>query len=277
MQITPLSEHTGAEVTGIDLTVAVSDAQRRRLNEAFVEHSVLVVREQSLDPHAFVRAARLFGEVFQQHNTRFALESCPQVHYVSNQDFHPDGSRYIPGSGYHTDHSNDGRPPKATVLHAVELPDRGGDTQFVNMHEAYASLPPSLRDAVEGRQAVHVYQSRHSARKLMALPKSGGGTVPASVTHPLVRVHPQSGRLALYLNPIRIESIEGMEETEALELLDALLAHATRVEHEYRHQWRVGDLTLWDNRCLLHRANGDYDMAQRRYLYRLMLRDEARD
>ena len=270
--ITPLSPHTGAEVRGIDLTRGVDDATRARLNRAFVEHSVLVIREQKFSPPQMLDAVRLFGEVFEQHNSRFALPDFPLIHYISNKDFFPDGTRYIPGEGYHTDHSNDAQPPKATVLHAVELPDVGGDTQYVNMHLAYETLPAATRARVDGLKAVHVYQSRHSARKLMGLDAARREQVPEAVIHPIVRTHPESGRKSLYINPIRLESIVGMAEPEALALLDELLAHATQASHEYRHKWQPGDLTIWDNRCLLHKANGDYDMDQTRYLYRVMLR-----
>lgn len=272
LSIMPLSPHTGAEVRGVDLTRGVDDATRAHLNRAFVEHSVLVIRDQKFSPPQMLDAVRLFGEVFEQHNSRFALPQCPLVHYISNKDFFPDGTRYIPGEGYHTDHSNDAQPPKATVLHAVELPDTGGDTQFVNMHRAYETLPDAIKARVEGLKAVHVYQSRHSARKLMGLDPSRRERVPEAVIHPIVRTHPESGRKSLYINPIRIESIVDMAEPEALSLLDGLLAHATQRSHEYRHKWRLGDFTIWDNRCLLHKANGDYDMEQTRYLYRVMLR-----
>jgi taurine dioxygenase len=120
---------------------------------------------------------------------------------------------------------------------------------------------------------MHVYQSRFSERKLMALPETA--RVPDGVWHPLVRTHPESGRRSIYLNPIRTEAIEGMQEADALALLDELLAHATQPQFEYRHQWRQGDMVMWDNRCLLHKANGDYDMAQERYLYRIMLKGDA--
>ncbi len=275
LSITPLSPHTGAEVRGVDLTRGIDEATRARLNRAFVEHSVLVIRDQKFSPPQMLDAVRLFGEVFEQHNSRFALPECPLVHYISNKDFFPDGTRYIPGEGYHTDHSNDVQPPKATVLHAVELPDVGGDTQFVNMHRAYETLPDATKARVEGLKAVHVYQSRHSARKLMGLDPSRRERVPEAVIHPIVRTHPESGRKSLYINPIRIEGIVGMAEPEALSLLDELLAHATQLSHEYRHKWQPGDLTIWDNRCLLHKANGDYDMEQTRYLYRVMLRGTA--
>ncbi len=272
MNITKLSDHTGAEVTGVDLTRPIDAATQARLNQAFVEHSVLVVRDQKMDPHQVLTAVQLFGEVFIQHNTRFALPECPQIHYISNQDKFPDGTRYIPGEGYHTDHSNDARPPKATVLYAVTLPDRGGDTQYVNMHRAYETLPAATKARIAGLQAIHVYQNSHSTRKLMGLSEANKERVPNAVLHPIVRTHPETGRKAIYINPIRIEGILGLAHAEALPLLDELLEHAIQPQHQYRHQWRQGDLTMWDNRCLLHKANGDYDMNQLRYLYRVMLK-----
>ena len=275
LSITPLSPHTGAEVRGIDLTGGIDEATRAQLNRAFVDHSVLVIRDQTLSPTQMLDAVRLFGEVFEQHNTKFSLPDCPLVHYISNKDFFPDGRRYIPGEGYHTDHSNAAEPPKATVLHAIELPDAGGDTQFVNMQVAYETLPDATRARIDGLKAVHVYQSRHSARKLMDLTATRREQVPEAVVHPIVRTHPESGRKSIYINPIRIEAILDMDEPEALALLDELLAHATQPDHEYRHKWQPGDLVIWDNRCLLHKANGDYDMDQTRYLYRVMLRGDV--
>jgi len=273
--ITKLSSHTGAEVQGVDLTRPLQPAECERLYRAFVERSVLVIRSQRLDAPQFLAAMQNFGEIFPQHNSRFAVPECPQIHYISNQDKLEDGSVYIPGEGYHTDHSNDAIPPKATALHAVRLPATGGDTQFVNMHEAYDALDEAMRRRIDGRLARHVYQSRYSARKLPQLPGERRETIgTASVLHPLVRTHPESGRKAIYLNPIRIEEIVGMETGEALALLDELLAHATDLRFEYRHEWRIGDVVIWDNRCLLHKANGDYPVAQVRYLYRLMLRGE---
>jgi taurine dioxygenase len=265
--LTKLSDHTGVEVRGVDLAHPVDDALRARLNRAFSEHSVLVVRGQHLSPHQVLDAVQLFGEIFPQQDKKFSLPECPLIHYVSNQDSYRDGTRYIPGAGYHTDHSNAVAPPKATVLHAVKLPDRGGDTQYVNMHRAYEGLPASMQRRIDGLRA--------SARKLMALSEENRKVIPDAVLHPLVRTHRETGRRAIYLNPIRIEGIEGMAETDALALLDELLEHARQPAYEYRHQWRPGDLVIWDNRCLLHKANGDYDMTQVRYLYRIMLQGDV--
>jgi taurine dioxygenase len=275
MEIRRLTDHAGAEAVGIDLTRPVSAETKAALNQAFVDHSVLVVREQSLDPDQVLAAVELFGSVFHQHNTRFAIPETPQIHYISNQDRYPDGRRYIPGEGWHTDHSNDARPPKATVLHAVTLPDRGGDTQFANMAAAYAGLPSATKDRITSLMAIHVYQSSHSARQLMGLSEANKQRVPNAVLHPVVRTHPENGRKSIYLNPIRIEGILGMDHKEALPLLDELLEHATQEKFQYRHEWRSGDLVMWDNRCLLHKANGDYDMDQTRYLYRVMLQGDV--
>lgn len=275
MEIRPLTDHTGAEVLGIDLARPVDEAARAALNRAFVAHHVLAIRGQQLAPPQVLAAVRLFGEVFPQHNTRFALPDCPEIHYLSNQDSFPDGRRYIPGEGWHTDHSNDTRPPKATALHAVSLPDRGGDTQFANMAAAWDALPATGRARLDGLIAIHVYQSSHSARKLMSLSDANRERVPNAVLHPLARRHPESGATSIYINPIRIEGILGLDHREALPLLGELLEHATQERFQYRHAWRPGDLVLWDNRCLLHKANGDYDMGQTRYLYRVMLQGDV--
>ncbi len=270
--ITDLTEHTGAEVRGIDLSVGVDEATSERLNQAFVNRSVLVIRGQALSSHQLRDAVRLFGDVFPQHNIRFALPECPEIHFISNQDKFPDGRRYIPGEGWHTDHSNDARPPKATVLHAVTLPSCGGDTQFANMAAAYDALPAARRERLSGLTAIHVYQSSHSARQLMALPDAAKQRVPNAVLHPIVRTHPESGRRSIYINPIRIEGIVGLDHKEALPLLDELLEFGTAPRFQYRHKWQPGDLVMWDNRCLLHKANGDYNMNEVRYLYRVMLK-----
>ncbi len=272
--VKPLSAHTGAEISGVDLGKPLDETIRKGLNQAFDDHAVLCIRDQKLDAPQFLEAMKVFGDIFPQHNPRFAVPECPLIHYISNQDKTEDGKVFIPGEGYHTDHSNDEMPPKATALHAVKLPDSGGDTQFVNMYEAYEGLPEATRRRIDGRMAKHVYQSRYSERKLPKLPGEKKRIETGAVVHPLVRTHPRTGRKALFINPIRIEEIEGLTEAETLPLLDDLLEHATQEKFQYRHKWRSGDVVIWDNRCLLHKANGDYPVEQVRYLYRLMLKGE---
>lgn len=272
--ITPLTNHTGAEVIGLDFTQPIDIETRVTLNRAFAERHVLVMRDQHFTPEQFKAAAQLFGEP-QPHDKRERhVAGHPDVEYISNDEI-VDGKRIIPGETFHTDHSNHPRPPKATTLFAVELPTSGGDTQYVNMHDAYDDLAEDTKQKIEGLKAVHVYQSKYSPRLLGKISEESRHNLPPPGIHPLVRTHPENGRKALFLNPVRMESIIGMEDKQALALIDELMRHATQKKYEYRHRWRHGDWVLWDNRSVMHQANPDYDMAQRRYLYRLMLKGET--
>jgi taurine dioxygenase len=272
--ITPLTNHTGAEVIGLDFTQPIDIETRVTLNRAFAERHVLVMRDQHFTPEQFKAAAQLFGEL-QPHDKRERhVAGHPDVEYISNDEI-VDGKRIIPGETFHTDHSNHPRPPKATTLFAVELPTSGGDTQYVNMHDAYDDLAEDTKQKIEGLKAVHVYQSKYSPRLLGKISEESRRNLPPPGIHPLVRTHPENGRKALFLNPVRMESIIGMEDKQALALIDELMRHATQKKYEYRHRWRHGDWVLWDNRSVMHQANPDYDMAQRRYLYRLILKGET--
>ena len=272
--ITPLSDHTGAEVTGLDFTKPVDPDTKATLNRAFADRHVLVMREQHFDPDQFKVAAQVFGEL-QIHDKREQhVPGYPDVYYVSN-DIFKDGKRIIPGETFHTDHSNHPRPPKATTLFAVELPSSGGDTQYVNMHDAYDDLPQATKQRIDALKAVHVYESKYSPRTLGRLSEESARKVPPPGIHPLVRRHPENGRKALFLNPVRMEAIVGMEDADALKLIDELMQHATQKKYEYRHKWRHGDWVMWDNRSVMHQANPDYDMRERRCLYRLLLKGEV--
>jgi taurine dioxygenase len=272
--ITPLTDHTGAEVVGLDCSRPIEAETRSALNRAFAKHHVLVMRDQHFAPDQFVAAAQLFGELQPHDKKERHVPGHPAVEYITNQEV-VDGKRIIPGETFHTDHSNHPRPPKATTLFAVELPSSGGDTQFVNTHDAYDDLPEETKRKIDGLKAVHVYLSKYSPRPLGKITEESRKNLPPPALHPLVRTHPENGRKALFLNPVRMESIVGMADTDALKLIDDLMRHATQKKYEYRHKWRNGDWVLWDNRSLMHQANPDYDMNERRYLYRLMLKGEA--
>jgi taurine dioxygenase len=271
--VTPLTRHTGAEVRGLDLNRGVDPETRAALNRAFLDHHVLAIRGQSFTPPQFLAAAQIFGELFQHDKREMHVPGWPQMYYVSNEQTVP-GKRYISGETFHTDHSNHPSPPKATLLYPVALPSSGGDTQYVNMHEAYDDLSPALKEEIAGLKAVHVYLSKYSPRELRPLSEESRHLVPPPGIHPLVRTHPETGRKALYLNPVRIEAIEGIADEEALALVTRLMEHAIQEKYEYRHQWRHGDMVIWDNRSVIHKANPDYDMSERRYLYRLMLKGD---
>src|SRR5262245_26069029 len=272
--ITPLTDHTAAEVVGLDFTQPVDTDTRSTLIRAFADRHVLVMRDQHFNPDQFVTAARIFGELLPHDKKERHVPGHPEVEYISNEEI-VDGKRIIPGETFHTDHSNHPRPPKATTLFAVELLSSGGDTQFVNTCDAYDDLPKETKQRIDGLQAVHVYLSKYSPRPLGSITEDSRRNLPPPGVHPLVRTHPENGRKALFLNPVRIESIVGMEDKDALKLIDELMRHATQKKYEYRHKWSHGDWLLWENSSLMHQANPDYDMNELRDLYRLMLQGEA--
>tara|TARA_Y100000746_G_scaffold197521_1_gene180274 strand:- start:94 stop:927 length:834 start_codon:yes stop_codon:yes gene_type:complete len=267
-----LSNILGMEINDIDLKNIVEKSVEIKLQKLFLDNSVLVVRNQNLNANQFQKSAEIFGTIFKQHNSRFSLKENPLVHYISNQDKFEDGKIYIPGEGFHTDHSNDIHPPKATILLAKEIPSFGGDTQFVNMNKLYEHLPQVLKSKIKNLKAEHVYQSKHSKRKLMSLKNDVNHN--KKVVHPLIRTHPETGLKCLYINPIRIEKISNYNEQQTIDLLNELMELVKSKKFEYRHKWQVGDFVIWDNRILMHKANGDYDMNERRYLFRIMLKGD---
>src|SRR6516225_8220318 len=206
--IMPLTEHTGAEVVGLDFTKPIDREICETLNGAFAERHVLVIRDQHFTPDEFKSATELFGELQPHDKKEHHVPGHPDVSYVSNDEF-VNGRRIIPGETFHTDHSNHPRPPKATTLFAVALPSHGGDTQYVNMHSAYDDLPAETKQKIDGLKALHVYLSKYSPRELRPLSEDSARQVPPPGVHPLVRTHPENGRKALYLNPVRIEGIIG--------------------------------------------------------------------
>ena len=262
----------GAEVTGVDLTKPLDAATKRALHDAWIEHAVLVIRDQNLTPPQFSAAAQIFGDLMEQQLKKFTLPEHPEVGTISSRDLPiVDGKLRVRGEQYHTDHSNYKEPPKATTLHAIALPKFGGDTQFVDVRAAFDDLPAETRERLVKLRSPHVYESSQSPRKMAALSPEERAKVPQTV-QPLVIRHPENGRAALYLNTGRMEGIEGMPADEGFKLIDELYAHATQPKYEYRHQWRAGDMVIWDNRSVMHQANADYDPAEYRFLYRIMLK-----
>ena len=271
LKLNKLSNILGLEILNLDLRNVIDKKLKIKLNDLFIENKVLVIRKQFLNPNEFQKAAEIFGKIFRQHNSKFSLKENPLVHYISNEDKFPDGKVYIPGEGFHTDHSNDKIPPKATILLSKEIPSYGGDTQFINMNLLYENLSNEMKNKIKDLKAKHVYQSKFSKRKLMSIKNQDHKN--NEVFHPLVKIHPETGLKSLYINPIRIEQISNYSDEKTLDLIDELMEHVNSLKFEYRHKWEVGDFVIWDNRTLMHKANGDYDMSEKRYLYRLMLQD----
>jgi taurine dioxygenase len=274
MDIKPLSNVMGAEVTGIDLGQPLSAADRDRLYKAFLDHLLLCVRDQRFaDVGAFLDGARNFGEPKVQHLESYRSDRYPEAGVVSSEDRDvKDGKRIVRGTMFHTDESFVAEPPKATVLFAVQIPGKGGNTRYVNMRMAYEALDSGTKAQIDNLTAIHYYGKKRDGRKVPSLTDEQMKNTP-SVPHPVVRTHDETGVKALYVHETMTDYIVGMESAESEALLWRLYDHSTRnPEFQYHHEWRTGDFVIWDNRATLHAATADYAENEKRLLYRTMIK-----
>jgi taurine dioxygenase len=272
---TPLSEVAGAEIAGVDLSRPIDEGLREEILQAFLAHQLLVFRRQALTPAQQAAFSESFGPL-EEHVIRLRDGSKPPpVHVVSNLDAdgNPTERPHSHGNYYwHTDKSYHAVPSLLTILHAIELPPSGGgDTQFANMTLAWRALPERTKRAIADLRAVHSWEaSRRNTGNRPASEEEKRERPP--VSHPVVRTHPDSGAKSLYIGT-HTSHVEGMPQDEGAALLDGLLQHATQSRFVYTHLWQPGDLVMWDNRCLLHRALANYDMGRhRRVLHRTVVR-----
>jgi taurine dioxygenase len=273
--VRPTGAALGAEVQGVD--VRALDAEVfGTIHEAWLEHQVLLFRDQALTDDDLVAFSRRFGELdeapMQETGRRF-VEGHPEIYVVSNvtRDGVAIGSLGAGEAVWHTDMSYLPDPPKASVLYALEVPPSGGDTSFCSMYAAWDALPDQLRRRVDGARVKHdgTYNSGGYPRQGVT-PTDDPRTSPGTL-HPLVYVHPETGRRGLYLGRRRNAYIEGLSLAESGALLDEIWASATCDALTWRHHWRVGDLVLWDNRCTMHRRDA-FDPAMRRVMHRTQIR-----
>jgi taurine dioxygenase len=274
----PLSEAGGATITGLDVSTPLPPSRREQIREAFRAHHFLVFPEQVLSREQQFEFIANFGEIERHGGRNAQTKRYTAAHVITNldSDGNPVDRSTSPVSNYrwHTDKPYYPAPPMLTALYAVELPPRGGDTEFANTAIGYAALAGATKRRIEGLRVVFYWGA--GARKPDASPRS-----PAElrehppVDHPLVRTHPETGRRALYLGN-HASHVLGMPEAEGRALLDELLEHTTQPQFVYTHRWRIGDLVMWDNRCLLHRAVANYEMGRyRRVLHRSVVRGTA--
>jgi alpha-ketoglutarate-dependent taurine dioxygenase len=266
-----LGGHMAAAVEGIDLNQPLHCAAREALHGAVLEKLVLCIRDQALTPKAYLEAMRAFGyPLIRKQVTQHA--EIPEINILSpeERDIFGDGKRLVNGAFWHTDDSFKAAPCSLTMLYGVEVPPVGGDTQFANMYAAYDDLTSEMKRRIAGLRVIHKYQSTRTVNPVAMLSAEEMAKVPP-VVHPLVPTHPETGRKTLYMNPNRMEAIVGMARKESDQLLDELIAHATQPKYQYRHKWRRGDIVIWDNRCLMHKANADYPDGARRLMYRIII------
>jgi taurine dioxygenase len=272
LALTRLGDALGIAAEGLDLNEALDSGTIATLRRALLDHLVLCLRGQQLSPKAYLAAMRAFGTPIDQVRLAQRHPEATEIMILSSEDRDAlgDNERIIVGAHWHSDDSYRAVPCSLTMLYGVEVPPSGGDTQFTNMYRAYDDLPAAIKQKVAGLRAVHRYESSRRGTRVMTLTVDEAETVP-DVTHPLVRVHPETGRKALYLNPNRMECIAGLPRAESDRLLDELITYATAERYQYRHRWRRGDILIWDNRCTMHKANGDYPADARRVMHRIMV------
>jgi taurine dioxygenase len=268
--ILPTGTVLGAEIRGLDLAQPMDDHTFEAVDDAFARFGVIFFRNQRIRPQQQVAFTRRFGAIeFNIFGERWSVPGAPEIVVVSNvtENGKPVGVRRA-GENWHSDMCYTARPPRGTMLYAIETPALHGlplgDTEFASTAAAWDALPDDLRRRIEGRRAVFDF----TGRKRAFPPTADEIARNPPVTHPIVRTHPRSRRKCLYVMRDDCTGIEGIPAEEAEALIAALADHIVKPQFIYRHQWRPGDVLMWDNCTVQHRAIQDYDLPQRRLMHR---------
>ena len=262
----------GAEITGVDVRT-LDDAAFSKIYQAWLDSNVIVVRDQSLQIGDYLRYSLRFGVISPHPSKSTRHPDCPEVTLLGANKFRADGSLdpeiYSRGAqGFHTDGSYEKVPFKATQLYALAIPSRGGDTFFSSGYAAYEELPQRLKQRLEGRVGTFKYGG---LRKLNLLLNEEDRNA-APVRHPLIQLHPETGRKLLYFDQGKILTIEGLDADESAATIEEMKAYFVQPPCQYRHQWRKGDVVIWDNRCSYHKAAGDYPPEEDRIHWRVSIK-----
>lgn len=279
LSVAPTGRALGAEVKNVDLK-RLDEPTFASFLRAFHDHSVLLVRGQTLSDQDLIAFSRRFGELdwapVQENGRRF-VDGFPEIYIVSNvkQNGEPIGSLGAGEAVWHTDMSYLDTPPIASALYALEIPPVGGNTSFCSMYAVYEALPDELKRRIAGLQIKHdgTYNSGGFLRQGVT-PTDDPRTSPGAI-HPLVCTHPDTGRQMLYLGRRRNAYLVGLELAESEMLLEQLWSHVARPEFAWEHVWQVGDLVIWDNRCTMHRRD-PFDDSARRIMHRTQMKGTAR-
>lgn len=272
MKIVPLDAPLGARIEGICWQDATKPDVAAALNKALGEYLLVVVPGRPMTAPLMRDFASAFGKPRTQLLRYKRNNEVPEVSTMVST-LMADGTTdktALRSEDWHTDDSYMAVPAKATLLHNMETPSHGGRTWFCNMHTVYEALPESTRKRVDGKRAIHAYDTTRARNRPSVRTAQEIAETP-DVEHPLVRTHPDTGRKALYLNFNRLDRILGLERAESDELLDELAAEARKPKHHFGHQWTVGDCVVWDNRATMHRVDVDYPLGERRIMQRVLI------
>jgi taurine dioxygenase len=270
LELEPCTEVVGAEVRGIDLSVPLDDTSRDEIRRALLEWKVLFFRDQHLTSAQQVAFARRFGDL-EHHPFLRTGDSAEVVRFEKGEDLDKPGSVGTE-NGWHSDVTWRTEPAMGSILRAVEVPDRGGDTLWADMGCAYDNLPEDLRERIDDMRAVHSFvhvfgYAMSPERKAEML-----GQYPP-VEHPVVRTHPETGRKTLFVNAFFTERIVGLDDDESEALLDRLCQQAMHPEWQVRLRWEPGTVAFWDNRSTQHYASSDY-YPRRRVMERVAIKGD---
>ena len=268
----PLSPVLGASIVGLDLREPLPGTTKRGVYDAFIQYHVLCFRDQHLDHDQQIAFSEQFGTL-ERHMAMNRGAVHPLVHIVTNLGADGEPTGKVASTLWHSDKSFRPQPSLATILHALVMPPDGGETCFANMIAAYEALPEAEKTALGGVRVVHSWEISRARAGAKATPEEIADAPP--MTHPLVRTIPETGRKALFMGE-HAAYFEGQPEEVGRVRLEKLVEHAVQERFVYRHKWMPGDLLMWDNRCLLHRANTNFDAARfPRVLQRTCLRGSA--
>ncbi|MCE9640158.1 MAG: TauD/TfdA family dioxygenase, partial [Betaproteobacteria bacterium] len=262
----------GALITGVDVKT-MDDATFRKIYQTWLDCNVIAVRDQELEIDDYLKYSRRFGFVCPHPAKTTRHPDYPEITLLGANKFRADGTLdrdiYLRGAeGFHTDGSYEEIPYKATQLYAIAIPSKGGDTHFSSAYAAYEQLPQRLKDRLEGRYGLFKYGGRKKTNLL--LNPEDRDAKPAR--HQIIRTHAETGRKLLYFDQNKILSIEGLEEAESTAIIDEMTAFMVQPPDQYRHQWRKGDIVIWDNRCSYHKAAGDYPPEEERIHWRVSIK-----
>ena len=275
ISVTRLTPSIGAEITGIDLADPPDDETCDTLYRLLMEHQVIFLREQSMSPAAHMALAENFGEPEPPHPVYPHLEGFPSIMRL---EF---GGDAVPDTDvWHTDVTYQGSPPFTSVLHGHTIPPVGGDTLWLSMTAAYEGLSPGLKSDLSSVRCVHdMGDFRNNFTRGepdgQALALADAHSRMGNAIHPLVQTHPATGRKYLFCNPGFTAHIEGMTASDSRSFLGFLFDHIIRPEYQVRFRWTRGDVAIWDNRCTMHYALGDY-APQRRIMHRITVTNDRR-
>jgi taurine dioxygenase len=284
VKIRPLNPSFGAEILGVDLAQDPDAQTFSEIEGAFNQFSVVLFRDQKITDEQHVRFSRRFGPLEIHVLKEFVKPQHPEIYVLSNivQNGKAIGIKDA-GNYWHTDLSYTRAPSRGSIMYALQVPhdEQGkpvGDTQFASTAAAYETLSDEMKKRLAGLKGIHRFWDRYVRERKIAgtdavVSEQRRAQAP-DVSHPIVRTHPHTGRKCLYVNEGFTIGIEGMQDAEARPLLEQLFAHCTRPELTYRHNWRVGDVVMWDNCATLHRATVDYG-SQSRLMQRTTLTGTA--